>query len=168
MTIDLATYLTIGATFIALIAVIISGWTAWMQRQHNKLSFSPFPEIQLRDMDGQVRVQISNNGTGPLIIQTLTIKRNNGVVGKALIELMPPSGQWSFFVHEVDGRSIKPAGDIVLLDLNYNPDNFQELAFANQTRKSLCTLEIEITYRNIYNDVLPIYKKSLTWFGRLI
>ncbi|NWF08377.1 hypothetical protein HX810_12000 [Pseudomonas salomonii] len=168
MTIDLATCLTIGATFIALIAVIISGWTAWMQRQHNKLSFSPFPEIQLRDMNGQVRIQISNNGTGPLIIQTLTVKRNDVVVGKTLIELMPPNGQWSFFVHEIDGRSIKPAGDIILLDFKYDPENQKELDFANHTRKALCTLEIEITYKNIYNDILPIYKKNLTWFSRLI
>ena len=70
---DLATYLSIGATIIALLAVIVSSWTAWMQRQHNKLSFRPFPEIQLRDMNGHIKISLTNNGTGPLIIKTLNV-----------------------------------------------------------------------------------------------
>lgn len=166
--IDLATYLSIGASTIALLAVIVSSWTAWMQRQHNKLSFRPFPEIQLRDMSGHIKISLTNNGTGPLIIKTLSVLKYKKNTEKALIELMPAYNGWTFFAHNVDGRSIKPSGDIILLELEYNPQNPNQLNIANLIRENLRTLDIEIKYMNVYENIFPTYTKNLSWFGRLI
>lgn len=165
---DLTTYATIGSTVIAVMAFVISIWTAWTQRQHNKLSVRPLPEIQLRDMNGHIRIKLINNGTGPLIINKLEVLNKNKVVGRALIDLMPLGGGWSFFVAAIDGRSVAPNGEITLLDFEYDPNNIAELDFATLTREALCGLNIDISYKSIYGNTLPRYKKDLVWFGRLL
>ncbi|WP_421552635.1 hypothetical protein [Pseudomonas yamanorum] len=166
---ELATYSTIGATIVALLAFFTSIWSAMTQRKHNRLSVRPLPEVQLRDMDGHIRIQLRNNGTGPLIIDTFRVGSGENKGGKTLIELMPQNeSNWTFFVHNIDGRSIRPNGEIILLELEYDHNNGAELAFANSTRAILCKLEIVVNYKSVYNDKLPQYDKSLSWFGRLI
>jgi hypothetical protein len=164
-----ATYSTIGSTVVAIMALGMSIWTAWIQRQHNKLSVRPLPEIQLRDMNGQVRVKLINNGTGPLIIKSLEVLDGKKIVGRALIQLMPSGGHgWNFFVDIIDGRSIAPNGEITLIDLEYDPHNKAELDFATSTRAALSCLGIRIHYKSIYGNNLPSHQRDLAWFGRLL
>jgi len=166
---DLTTYATVGSTVTAVLAFAISIWTAWAQRQHNKLSVRPLPEIQLRDMNGHIQVKLINNGTGPLVIKKLEVLDNKKIVGRALIELIPLGGRgWNFFVDIIDGRSIAPNGEILLLDLEYDTNNITEREFAKSTRVALCNLDINISYKSIYGNTLPSYQKKLTWFSRLI
>ncbi|QVN05640.1 hypothetical protein JYG35_18590 [Pseudomonas rhodesiae] len=166
---DWTAYATIGSTVIAVLAFVISIWTGWIQRQHNKLSVMPLPEIQLKDMNGYICVKLINNGTGPLIIKKLEVLHGKNVVGRALIDLMPPGGsEWSFFVYIVDDRSIAPNGEIILLELEYDPNDSVEQDFATLTRQALCTLCIDLSYKGIYGDTFPVYKKDLTWFCRLL
>lgn len=166
---DLTAYATIGSTAIAIMAFFISVWTGRIQRQHNRLSVRPLPEIQLRDMDGHIRVKLINNGTGPLIIERLAVLESGKVVGSSLIELMPAGFVgWTFFVHVVDGRSIAPNGEIVLIDLEYDSRDSAERRFAMSVRGILRALEVRVEYSSIYGNALPVYEKELDWFGRLL
>lgn len=166
---DLTAYATIASTLIATIAIAISIWTGWIQRQHNKLSVRPLPEIQLRDMIGHISVKLINNGTGPLIVKKFTVIDCNNCAHKTLIDLMPPtSSGWTFFVHIMDNRSIAPNGEIILLELNYDPNNSEEKNPATLTRATLRDLKINLIYQSVYGNTLPQYEKELKWFGRLL
>jgi hypothetical protein len=122
------------------------------------------------DYENQVFVKLTNNGTGPMIIRSIRIV-NAPDPSRPLIDAMPPlqpDVYWTNFVEDVAGRSIRPGGEIVLVDLSSGSGESED-QFAlsrDQVRQALGELEVHVEYTDIYGSTLPIGTRSLDFFHR--
>jgi hypothetical protein len=154
----------IASIFIAFIAVVIAAWSASSQRKHNRLSVRPLPEIKLRDMEGQIKVELCNNGTGPLIISKLRVS----AVGideswECLLDAVPESPvAWTFFVGNIDGRSVRPGSSINLLEYSYRTGRVTENRFARELREALRVMTVHVSCKDIYGEEVPGQEKKLS------
>jgi hypothetical protein len=161
-----------AAAFLALavsaISLVVSLWSLRVQRRHDVLSVRPLPEVTVADYEDSLRVKIRNNGSGPMIIQSLTVW--TGTDSKqSLVECMPklPAGRpWNGFSHRLENRSLLPGADIVLLELTEYEGEQSFAQCRDLTRAALSALTISVKYSDVYDTVLPEYSKSLDWFGR--
>lgn len=151
----------------ALLACAVAFVTLIAQRQHNRLSVRPLAQVDFRDGESRLLVKLVNNGTGPLIVDSLSVWESGERIGDALIDALPEvEGLFEDFVANIDGRSIPAGGAIVLLDFIPEGESAAMDRFA--LRKALARLEIRLTYRDIYNGLNPVYSRDLRWFGRML
>jgi hypothetical protein len=64
-------YETVIATFIALLAVCVAGYTAYMQRQ---VRAAVWPILEFDSSNGPIRFTLANKGVGPAIIKHVSVK----------------------------------------------------------------------------------------------
>ena len=65
-------YETVIATFIALLAVCVAGYTAYMQRQQVRAAV--WPILEFDSSNGPIRFTLANKGVGPAIIKHVILK----------------------------------------------------------------------------------------------
>src|SRR5207245_6972796 len=65
-------YETVIATFIALLAVCVAGYTAYMQRQQVRAAV--WPILEFDSSNGPIRFTLANKGVGPAIIKHVSVK----------------------------------------------------------------------------------------------
>src|SRR4030095_9538471 len=65
-------YETVIATFIALLAVFVAGYTAYMQRQQVRAAV--WPILEFDSSNGPIRFTLANKGVGPAIIKHVILK----------------------------------------------------------------------------------------------
>jgi len=65
-------YETFIATFIALLAVSVAGYTAYMQRQQVRAEV--WPILEFETSNGPIRFTLTNKGVGPAIIKHVILK----------------------------------------------------------------------------------------------
>ena len=68
-------YETFIATFIALLAVSVAGYTAYMQRQQVRAAV--WPILEFDSSNGPIRFTLANKGVGPAIIKHVILKVDN-------------------------------------------------------------------------------------------
>ena len=68
-------YETFIATFIALLAVSVAGYTAYMQRQPVRAAV--WPILEFDSSNGPIRFTLANKGVGPAIIKHVILKVDN-------------------------------------------------------------------------------------------
>lgn len=161
-----------GAAFLALvvstIAVAISIWGVCSQRKHNKLTVRPLAEITVADYEDSLRVKLLNNGTGPMIVTEVTVS-NGSDVKQCVVDWMPalPNDRsWNNFTDDLRDRTLRPGGEIVLLELT---EHEKEKGFSrcrDTVRQALAPLRVTVSYTDIYNQIMPSRVKDLSWFGR--
>src|SRR5262245_65835265 len=67
-----ARYETFIATFIALLAVCVAGYTAYMQRQQVRAAV--WPILEFDSSNGPIKFTLANKGVGPAIIKHVVVK----------------------------------------------------------------------------------------------
>ena len=68
-------YETIIASFFALLAVGVAGYTAYMQRQQVRAAV--WPILEFDSSNGPIRFTLANKGVGPAIIKHVILKVDN-------------------------------------------------------------------------------------------
>lgn len=155
------------ALLISLIAVLIAWLTARQQREHNKLSVRPIPEITIADYENSLRVKLRNHGAGPLLINSFSaLFKGNSC--KSLIDCMPDLNgrHWTNFSGEIDGRTLLPGNEIVLVELTAEPGESHFSISRDLARLALSETKILVSYSDIYKSNFPQYTKGLSWFRR--
>jgi len=153
---------------IALITSVVSIFIGFVglriQRKHNKKSVLPIGTINLADYENCLRIKISNNGVGPLIIKSCnTIGKNS--VKPYPINWMPGGVVWSTFRENLDNHTILSGSSLTLLELQVNIKNKGEIKQRDKIRTILNDLELEVGYEDIYGKEFKV-KRKLDWFGR--
>lgn len=144
----------------AILAFIVAVFALWAQRKHNRLSVRPLAAVTCNDLKDEIIVTLTNNGTGPLIINKLRIVRDGKVLGDALYLQLPGWMTFRWYVGPVDGRSIAVGKSIDLLIYDDLSDAFRE-----EARAILSGLEVQVNYSDIYKKRQPVYARSLKWLG---
>lgn len=160
------------AVLLSLVSVYVSNAALRHQREHNRLSVRPLAYITLGDYENWLFVKLRNNGTGPMIIKSLSIVGAQDE-SKPLVNAMPqlhPNVSWTNFVEDCSGRSIPAGGELVLLDLSSESSSSQgQYALSrDNVRLALGKLEIRAEYTDIYGTELPISKRKLGFFHRML
>jgi hypothetical protein len=161
-----------AAAFLALlvsaISIGISVWAARSARRHNELSVRPLAEITVADYENCLHVKVRNHGIGPMIMSAITVSDGSNT-RPSLLEWMPhlPNGRaWKNFAGEVRDRTLRPGGELVLLELEECEGELDFAVCRNLVRSALASLTVNVEYTNIYNTVMPPRRKALSWFGR--
>lgn len=155
------------ALLISLVAVLIAWKTAKQQRKHNTLSVRPIPEVTMADYENSLWVKLGNHGSGPLLIKSFSaVFQGNSC--NSLIDCMPDLNgrHWTNFSGAIDGRSLLPGKEIVLIELTAESEETNFSILRDLARLSLSDTEIFVLYSDIYESEFPLYTKSLSWFRR--
>lgn len=75
--------------FLSLLSLFVAIFSAYQTRKNNRLSKLPIGYILPRDYEEEISVTLQNNGTGPLITNSIQFIDENDNVKNALIEFMP-------------------------------------------------------------------------------
>ncbi len=160
--------IALAALVISIASLFVSRATLAKQHRHNVLSVKPIPMVSVADYEERLTVKILNNGSGPLIIKNVRVRKESQI-RESLIAWMPalPNGTyWSTFVGPIDNRSLLPGNEIKLLELTGNlPDgDFEKVR--DECRAALCPLTVALEYTDVYGSAFEAHEKPLTWFGR--
>ena len=165
----MTTFAYVGANWsniIASLAFVLSMITLWQQRKHNRLTVRPLAYIEVGDYGNWVFVRVVNNGTGPMIIKSITVNDAR----KPLYEALPNPREWGVYwrhvavVHTAD-RSVPAGGKLLLVDLSSaNNKKVSEAAFAqarDAIRCALGAITVRVEYTDIYNKNQPVATRAL-------
>jgi hypothetical protein len=160
---------------VALASLVVAVQVFRSSHKHNQLSVTPLVNINFGDYENDLSVSLVNNGTGPMVIKSIT------VIGaadptKPLIDAMPDLPRddlvgWNHYVgSDCTGRSIRAGGGkIVLLRLHHikGEETLKKL-FAlsrDKMRAALGPLKLRVEYTDIYEKRF-VTERSLDYFLR--
>jgi hypothetical protein len=142
------------------------------QQKHNQLSVRPLANIMFGDYENGLVVKVVNNGTGPMIVKSITVI-NAPNPSEPLIKAMPPlpydDVTWRHFAADCTDRSIRSGGELVLLHLVDNGKALED-HFAlsrNAMRAALGLLRLRVEYTDIYEKRF-VTERSLDFFLRTL
>lgn len=156
------------ALFVSCVSVWISVSSARSQRRHNELSVRPLAEVTVADYEDSLRVKLRNNGSGPMIVLTVTVS-DGANAHESLIEWMPalPQGRpWNTFSHALRRRTLQAGAEIVLLELTEHENEANFAVCRDRVRSALAPLTVNVEYTDIYDTVMRPCRKPLSWFAR--
>ena len=118
-------YETVIATFIALLAVCVAGYTAYMQRQQVRAAVWPILQFDSSNAP-DIHFTLANKGVGPALIRNVIVKVDNQPVknwDEAMKKLLGP-GEHLFSESDMNGYVLAPNESITVVtlhDANNNP-----------------------------------------------
>lgn len=150
-------------------AILLSVYTAFLQRRHNYRSLSPIAQICFHDYEDCVAVRIANAGLGPMTIKTFRAYNNSGQKSN-LIDWMPPHPDnifWDTYFEDLNGVTILPNSEAVVIRIQRDAHDVSEFSlFREKVRQALSSLVVDVESIDVYNRTMPTCKRSLDWFGR--
>jgi hypothetical protein len=158
--------IAVGISFLSTLLALLA---VYLQREHNRVSVKPLPDLIFGDYENEILVEIHNHGLGPMIMVRVEILNNDTVLADNLIDLMPdlPKGMnWDDFVKNLKDRILAPGEEKTLVELTGSEKNKTFISFRDKVRKTLAPLTVKVYYKGIYDKKVRIFEKSLDWFGR--
>jgi hypothetical protein len=162
-------------TIVALASLVVAVQVFRSSHKHNQLSVTPLVNINFGDYDNDLSVSLVNNGTGPMVIKSITVIGAANPT-KPLIDAMPDLPRddlvsWSHYIGaDLTGRSIRAGGGtIVLLRLHHiKGEEALKKLFAlsrDKMRAALAPLKLRVEYTDIYEKGFET-ERSLDYFLR--
>lgn len=74
-------YTAVATGVVALAALVVAVWQGFLTRKHNRLSVKPLLRFDCYAARGPIEIVLTNKGTGPAILKSLTIQVGSTVVG---------------------------------------------------------------------------------------
>ena len=135
----------ICSVVIAACALFVSVFTAYIQKKHDRISILPICFIVEKCHEGNLAVLIRNLGLGAMTIDKAMMTRGEEVHGN-LIEMMPKVKQkWEGFSLEIEGRTILPTQEIVLIAINPKSESIRQAV-----KDALTGVEVSISFHDVY------------------
>lgn len=161
--------IAVASTIIALASFSVAIWQGRLSRRHNILSVKPIPEITSANYENSLSVTLRNNGSGPLIIKSLTVKKGNSIKDSiiAWMRPLPNDRAWNTYSTNFINRSLLPGQTSILLELTQRESEPNSIfkVFSTQCREDLYELSCNIEYTDVYKTTFKIYTKELEWFN---
>ena len=166
-----ADWVSVFLSFIALIVAIMSIFftkkTIDVQIKHNKLSVRPIPYIRIGDYKNKLFVKLENHGTGPMIVNWVTISKENEKFNSLFEAISVKDENIIYeFTAKYRGRVLAPGESLIIVQYEEggNKNHFKDMR--ESIRSKLSKFNIDIDFSDIYRDRFPKYSKKLTWFAR--
>jgi len=166
-TLGASRYDAIVATFIALLAVCVSGYTAYMQRQQVRAAVWPILQFDSSNAP-DIHFTLANKGVGPALIRNVVVKVDNQPVknwDEAMTKLLGP-GEHLFSESDMNGYVLAPNESITVVtlhDANNNPLVFDKSNPLWVTmNKDRFRVTAEICYCSTLGECWTLYAGGLT------
>ena len=166
---DLMPLIAALALVVSIISIFIGAIALKIQRAHNIKSVKPIGNIVFSDYEDNIEINIKNAGVGPLIINSLKVKNKNNETKNNVIDFMPlhpPDLPWSNYFANPKDFVIPSSEKLNLIKLTTEDISATFATFRDQVRKALMDLSIELEYKDIYDNIMPVNVRTLEWFGR--
>lgn len=173
---DISAIAAAGSAIAAALAVAVAYWSVRLssktlstQERHNHLTVRPIPFLGLADYDDMLRVKISNDGSGPLIIKEVSVKDSAGTSNSDVISWMPPlpdGMHWSQFTSHIVDRAFLPGSELILLQLEGDPEEERFSQFRRECRQTLARLTVQLRFTDVYENNFDPYSRTMDWFAR--
>lgn len=148
----------ICSVVIAACALFVSVFTAYIQKKHDRISTLPICFIVEKCHEGNLAVLIRNLGLGAMTIDKAMMTRGEEVHGN-LIEMMPKVKQkWEGFSLEIEGRTILPTQEIVLIAINPKSESIRQAV-----KDALTGVEVSISFHDVYGKEYHKEKRLGEW-----
>ena len=156
--------LNILALIVSFLTACVIAYTAYIQREHNRLSVRPIASISLANYENRVGVYLKNNGLGPLKVEDFTVISNDGKKTESIIKQMPEGILWTTFSGNIQGYTLDRGKSFDLLELSGDENDPGFICDRNKVRKKLSTLKLTVRYSDLYGQEQEPVTRSLTWF----
>ena len=166
----------LGSLFVSMAALVVAGLSIYfayrglkLQQVHNQLSVRPVGSIPCADYEDCVRVRITNDGLGPLLIDCITVRnKESSETSSNLISLMPEAPENISWKNFSSGKwnCIRPGDSLILIELEGDSADKDFAEFRDRVREKLSNIEIILQYKDIYGNAMPAARRDLKWFSR--
>jgi len=148
------------AVILSIVSIFITTISIRKQEEYNRNSVRPICSIYLTNYDNLISVRIENDGTGPLIIKSITCVCNDGdrKEHQSIFDLLPKDIEQKEFyrilVGESGNYSISPNEKLYLISII--PKDGKTL---QKLREFLKTITVYVKYFDIYGKEYNKEKK---------
>lgn len=171
---DLKYYLTNNiSSVVALIGTFVTlclGLITWISNQTTiKISQQkerPLASVWYRDNSDSAIIFLENKGKGPLIITNYFLEDlYNGKKHVGIYDcFLEYKKEIDYHTGNQNNTVISPNDRVKIFYLNKNTSPDSAVKSLNKT---LSRYKIVVEYKDVYDNNMPIYQRSLEWFGRL-
>lgn len=171
----------LNGTFMPIIAVVgilvtfLLGAISEKRNESNvqiqQLKQRPILHIGYWDYEHLIRVFMINKGKGPLLIEefkVIDITKKDIDLRGLFYGLSPLYNYFDNYTGNMNNFVLSPNEEVDLLTFEFNDkkiESFFESDIEN-IRNNLKKLKIVVHYSDVYNNKMPVYERSLEWFGR--
>ena len=159
-------YETFIATFIALLAVCVAGYTAYMQRQQVRAAVWPILEFDSSN-GPDIHFSLSNKGVGPAIIRHIIVKVDDQPAktwNEVLDKLLGP-GKHRYSESDMNGHVLAPNESLTV----FTPHDAEGNALTDRSNplwvemnKDRGRLSVEICYSSTLGECWTLRASGLT------
>ena len=159
-------YETFIATFIALLAVSVAGYTAYMQRQQVRAAVWPILEFDSSN-GPDIHFSLSNKGVGPAIIRHVIVKVDGKPVknwNEVLDKFVGP-GKHRFSESDMNGHVLAPNETMTIFtphDPEGNPLTDRSNPLWVELNKDRARISVEICYSSTLGESWTLRAAGLT------
>jgi hypothetical protein len=158
----------LAALSVAVLALIVALCGLSSQRRHHVRSIKPLPIVNISDFEDSLKVEIENNGAGPLIVKSIRVTHGKETKPSLIAWMppLPPGMVWTSAIGNIAGRSVAPGAKLSLIELNWDEAE-GEIAFADfalirdACRMILRELEISVSHTDVYGTRMGPYERTL-------
>lgn len=156
--------IAIMALFVSITSIVIGIIGLHIQRKHNKKSVLPIGTINLADYENCIRVSISNNGIGPMIIENC-VTRSTTELKSYPIDWIPEYIVLDTYRKKLEGHAIISGNSLTILEITIDETDQEDLKTRDEIRSILKSLIMKINYKDVYGKSFEVTRK-FDWFGR--
>jgi hypothetical protein len=159
-------YETFIATFIALLAVCVAGYTAYMQRQQVRAAVWPILEFDSSN-GPDIHFTLSNKGVGPAIIRHVIVKVDDQPVKNwnALLDRLIGQGTHRFSESDMNGHVLAPNESMIVFtphDPEGKPLTDRSNPLWMEMNKDRGRISVEICYASTLGDCWTLHVSGLS------
>jgi hypothetical protein len=158
-------YETFIATFIALLAVFVAGYTAYMQRQQVRAAVWPILEFDSSN-GPDIHFTLSNKGVGPAIIRHVIVKLDDQPVKRwnELLDKLIGQGKHRFSESDMNGHVLAPNESMTVFtpnDSEGNPLTDRSNPLWVEMNKDRARVSVEICYSSTLGECWTLRASGL-------
>jgi len=158
-------YETFIATFIALLAVCVAGYTAYMQRQQVRAAVWPIVEFDSSN-GPDIHFTLSNKGVGPAIIRHVILKVDDQPVKNwnAVLDKFIGPGKHRYSESDMSGHVLAPNESMTVFtphDPDGNPLTDRSNPLSVEMNKGRGRVSVEICYSSTLGECWTLRASGL-------
>jgi len=158
-------YETVIATFIALLAVCVAGYTAYMQRQQVRAAVWPIVEFDSSN-GPDIHFTLANKGVGPAIIRHVIVKVDGRPVKRwnELLDKLIGPGKHQFSESDMNGHVLAPNESMTVFtphDVEGNPLTDRSNPLWVEMNKDRARVSVEICYSSTLGECWTLRTSGL-------
>lgn len=159
---------------IALISIVVTLLLGLISEKRNRTNLRidqekqrPLLHVGYFDGEDEIRIFQKNKGNGPLIITNYRLVNiDTGDIVNSFFDCIPSMNDgYDNYTGNQNNTVLSVGEETELLHYSSNPNNhFQNNA--DPIRSIISKFKVVVDYKDVFDNDMPTYERSLGWFGR--